>query len=50
MTAWGSPPQHLTMADITYFTKIALIRRALKVAERGDLAVLDQISAPLSAA
>lgn len=50
MTAWGSPPQHLSMADITYFTEIALIRRALKVAERGDLAVLDQISAPLSAA
>lgn len=49
-TAWGRQPQHLNMAEITYFTEIVLIRRALKCAERGDLAVLDQICAPLSAA
>lgn len=50
MAAWASEPQTLNMAEITYFTEIALIRRALKRAERGDIAVLEQISAPRSAA
>jgi aminoglycoside phosphotransferase (APT) family kinase protein len=50
MAAWASEPQTLNMAEITYFTEIALIRRALKRAERGDLAVLEQISDPRSAA
>lgn len=48
LTAWGAAqPDH---AQITYFTDISLIRRALKLAEKGDAAVLAQITPLPSAA
>lgn len=50
LAAWGMLSPFPDQNQITYFTEIALIRRALKLAEKGDAAVLAQVSSlPLAA-
>lgn len=50
LAAWATVADEPDQTQITYFTEIALIRRALKLAEKGDAAVLMQITPLPSAA
>jgi hypothetical protein len=50
LAAWATVADEPDQTQITYFTEIALIRRALKLAEKGDAAVLTQITPLPSAA